>query len=86
MDHHYLDSLRRHHPVWRLLAADTAPLVLVSPLYSLDTPLVSRGGIQGGSDVGSEPVDGDRTNNDVANLATLCPNCHKMHDIGLVPT
>ena len=31
-------------------------------------------------------LDGDRTNNDVANLAILCPNCHKMHDIGLIPT
>ena len=31
-------------------------------------------------------LDHDRKNGDVANLATLCPNCHKMHDIGLIPT
>ncbi|MFP4146979.1 MAG: DUF3375 domain-containing protein [Halorhodospira sp.] len=28
MDYHQLDTLRRHHPAWRLLAADSAPLVL----------------------------------------------------------
>ncbi|ABM61523.1 DUF3375 domain-containing protein [Halorhodospira halophila] len=28
MDYHHLDTLRRHHPAWRLLAADSAPLVL----------------------------------------------------------
>jgi len=31
-------------------------------------------------------LDGDRSNNAVENLAILCPNCHKMHDIGLIPT
>ena len=31
-------------------------------------------------------LDGDRSNNSVENLAILCPNCHKMHDIGLIPT
>lgn len=31
-------------------------------------------------------LDGDRGNNAVENLAILCPNCHKMHDIGLIPT
>jgi len=31
-------------------------------------------------------LDGDWGNNTVGNLAVLCPNCHKMHDIGLVPT
>ena len=31
-------------------------------------------------------LDGDRSNNSAENLAILCPNCHKMHDIGLVPT
>ena len=30
-------------------------------------------------------LDGDRSNNSVENLAILCPNCHKMHDIGLIP-
>ncbi|MFP4130045.1 MAG: DUF3375 domain-containing protein [Halorhodospira sp.] len=28
MDYRQLDTLRRHHPAWRLLAADSAPLVL----------------------------------------------------------
>ncbi|HET7862865.1 MAG TPA: DUF3375 family protein, partial [Burkholderiaceae bacterium] len=27
MDHPTLDALRRQHPAWRLLAADSAPLV-----------------------------------------------------------
>jgi len=31
-------------------------------------------------------LDCDRSNNDLKNLAILCPNCHKMHDIGLIPT
>ncbi|MBN1428865.1 MAG: HNH endonuclease [Anaerolineae bacterium] len=31
-------------------------------------------------------LDGDRGNNSAENLAILCPNCHKMHDIGLIPT
>lgn len=31
-------------------------------------------------------LDGDRTHNSVDNLAILCPNYHKMHDIGLIPT
>ena len=31
-------------------------------------------------------LDGDRIHNAVGNLAILCPNCHKMHDIGLIPT
>lgn len=31
-------------------------------------------------------LDGDRQNDAVDNLAILCPNCHKMHDIGLIPT
>jgi len=31
-------------------------------------------------------LDGDRRNNDVANLVVLCPTCHKMHDVGLIPT
>jgi len=31
-------------------------------------------------------VDGNRANNDVANLVILCPNCHKMHDIDLIST
>ena len=31
-------------------------------------------------------LDGDRNNNSIHNLAILCPNCHKMHDIGLIPT
>lgn len=30
-------------------------------------------------------LDQDRSNNDVDNLAVLCPNCHKMLDIGLIP-
>ena len=28
MDYHRIDALRRHHPAWRLLAAENAPLVL----------------------------------------------------------
>jgi 5-methylcytosine-specific restriction endonuclease McrA len=31
-------------------------------------------------------LDGDRQNNHLENLAILCCNCHKMHDIGLIPT
>jgi hypothetical protein len=31
-------------------------------------------------------LDCDRCNNDVANLAILCPNCHKMHDLDLIST
>jgi hypothetical protein len=31
-------------------------------------------------------LDGDRENNEIENLAILCPNCHKMHDIDLIPT
>jgi hypothetical protein len=31
-------------------------------------------------------LDQKRSNNDVGNLAVLCPNCHKMHDLGLIPT
>lgn len=31
-------------------------------------------------------LDGDRANNATENLAILCPNCHKMHDIDLIPT
>lgn len=27
----------------------------------------------------------DRSDNSLDNLAILCPNCHKMHDIGLIP-
>lgn len=31
-------------------------------------------------------LNGDRACNDIENLAILCPNCHKMHDINLIPT
>lgn len=31
-------------------------------------------------------LDQNRKNNAISNLALLCPNCHKMHDIGLLPT
>ena len=31
-------------------------------------------------------IDGNRGNNAIENLIILCPNCHKMHDIGLIPT
>lgn len=31
-------------------------------------------------------LDCNRSNNQVGNLAILCPNCHKMHDIGLIST
>jgi len=31
-------------------------------------------------------LDGDHQNNALRNLALLCSNCHKMHDIGLIPT
>ena len=30
-------------------------------------------------------IDQDRKNNENENLAVLCPTCHKMFDIGLVP-
>ena len=30
-------------------------------------------------------LDGDRRNSAIENLAILCANCHKMHDIGIVP-
>lgn len=31
-------------------------------------------------------LDGHRENNEIENLVILCPNCHKMHDIDLIPT
>lgn len=31
-------------------------------------------------------LDGNRSHNDVANLAILCPNCHKMYDLDLITT
>jgi len=31
-------------------------------------------------------IDGNRSNNAVANLIILCPNCHKMHDLDLIST
>jgi len=31
-------------------------------------------------------LDGHRDNNDIDNLVIVCPNCHKMHDVGLIPT
>ncbi len=31
-------------------------------------------------------LDGNRSNNDLSNLAILCPNCHKMHDLDLIST
>jgi hypothetical protein len=31
-------------------------------------------------------LDCDRSNCDVSNLAILCPNCHKMHDLDLIST
>ncbi len=31
-------------------------------------------------------LDGNRTNNELTNLAILCPNCHKMHDLDLIST
>ena len=31
-------------------------------------------------------LDQDRKNNAIENLAPLCPNCHKMHDLHLIPT
>jgi predicted restriction endonuclease len=31
-------------------------------------------------------LNGNRSNNDLSNLAVLCPNCHKMHDLDLIPT
>lgn len=31
-------------------------------------------------------LDGDRGNNELANLVILCPNCHKMHDLDLIST
>ena len=31
-------------------------------------------------------LDADRSNNELANLVILCPNCHKMHDLDLIST
>ena len=31
-------------------------------------------------------IDGNRKNNATENLVILCPTCHKMHDIDLIPT
>ena len=31
-------------------------------------------------------LDGNRANNELSNLAILCPNCHKMHDLDLIST
>ncbi len=31
-------------------------------------------------------LDCNRSNNDISNLAILCPNCHKMHDLDLIST
>jgi hypothetical protein len=31
-------------------------------------------------------IDCDRSNNDLANLVILCPNCHKMLDLDLITT
>ena len=31
-------------------------------------------------------IDGKRQNNEISNLVILCPNCHKMHDLDLIPT
>lgn len=31
-------------------------------------------------------LDGNRSNNDPANLVILCPNCHKMYDLDLITT
>jgi 5-methylcytosine-specific restriction endonuclease McrA len=31
-------------------------------------------------------LDGDRGHNELDNLAVLCPTCHRMHDIDLIPT
>jgi hypothetical protein len=31
-------------------------------------------------------LDGIRSHNDLENLAILCPNCHKMHDLDLITT
>jgi hypothetical protein len=31
-------------------------------------------------------IDGNRGNNELANLVILCPNCHKMHDLDLIST
>ena len=31
-------------------------------------------------------LDGNRAKNELSNLAILCPNCHKMHDLDLIST
>ena len=31
-------------------------------------------------------LDCDRSNNEMSNLALLCPTCHRMHDLDLIPT
>jgi predicted restriction endonuclease len=29
-------------------------------------------------------LDGDRSHNEIGNLAVLCPNCHRMYDLDLI--
>jgi 5-methylcytosine-specific restriction endonuclease McrA len=31
-------------------------------------------------------IDGNRNNNNIDNLVILCPNCHKMHDVDIIPS
>jgi hypothetical protein len=31
-------------------------------------------------------IDGDHSNSEISNLVILCPNCHKMLDLDLIPT
>jgi 5-methylcytosine-specific restriction endonuclease McrA len=31
-------------------------------------------------------LDGNRNHNELQNLAVLCPNCHKMHDLDIIST
>ncbi len=31
-------------------------------------------------------LDGDHSNSKLSNLALLCPTCHRMHDLDLIPT
>jgi hypothetical protein len=62
------------HFNYRKLAFDTYPAVCAHCGYGIrDVLEVAH-------------LDCDRSNNDISNLAILCPNCHKMHDLDLIST
>jgi predicted restriction endonuclease len=73
---YYIKKIRRltFYMDYRKLAFDTYPSVCAYCGF----------GIQDVLEVAH--LDGDRKNNAIDNLVVLCPNCHKMHDINLIPT